>query len=114
MTTLEIPTGKATIVCLDPCGIREQKPGLIPPVYEIPPVKHGDFGILHVEDAFFFVYLAQFRGSIKVTTPALVLAKSICDDFTNAFQHGTSPNAQPGLFFVPGHATKEEIKKNNA
>ncbi len=114
MAPIEIPSGKATIVCLYPFGIREQKPGLIPPVYEIPPVKYGDFAILPITDGCFYVYLDQFRGSMKVTTPALVLAKSICDDFINAFQHGTSPDACPALFFVPGHPSKDEIRKNFA
>lgn len=104
-------TSMATIVSMYPADIMEFKPGLVPNNFRIKGARVDDFEILVVGDARFPVYLDGDRGSIWVTTPALVLAQSIVSDFIKA-QHGFEVDScHPGMFFVPGERTKLEIKQ---
>lgn len=103
----------ATVVSLVPIEIRENKPGLRPPTYLIPPAPRGDFNLLHIADAKYAYYIDVHRGAITLVESAEVVANAVVDDYLRASIFRTD-EAYPGLFWVPGKATKEIIKAMHA
>lgn len=103
-----------TLVSMVPFPIREEKPGLVPSVVHIPAAEKDNFVVVHVKPCFYPMYIDEARGSFNVPVPPDQLAKSIIDDFVNAQlgvdRHPEHP-ASPGMFFVVGKLTKEQIKK---
>ena len=102
--------GVATVVNLMPFTLAESKPGLYPGNYLIPAAPKDDISVYHVEDAHFFVYLDENRGSMKVPVPAERVAQSIVEDFRAAKIFVVPGEAEPGLFFLPGKLSVQDIK----
>jgi hypothetical protein len=98
----------ATVVSILPAKVNEEKPGLYPGTFQIPAAKDGDFNILHVGVSHYIVYLDSSRGSLRVPELGSKIARSIVEDFIKA-QIGVEDGREPGLFWVEGHLTKEEI-----
>lgn len=100
----------ATVVSLVPFPIREPKPGLVPPIFEIAAAKEGDFELLLIQDAHFGVYIDEARGTLRVTSPASTVAESLCNDYIQG-QLMRNEYAYPGIFWVDGKQTKESIRE---
>lgn len=106
---------KATVVSLFPMTIDERKPGIYPGHFTIPPAKEGDFELLHVGNSTYWVNFHDGRPALKVNTPADEIAASITNDFVrNIFGYDFEHEAFPGVFWVEGHPSKEEVKKIHA
>lgn len=104
----------ATVVSLVPVEINEFKPGLIPEYTIIPAAKSGDFEILHVQDAAHILYLDSERGSRFIPEPVSEYARAICEDYiAGQVEVSREDNAFPGLFWVFGKLTKDQIKTNH-
>jgi hypothetical protein len=99
-----------TVVSLFPREINENKSGQTPDRFLIAAAEKDDISILHVEDGYSTIYLDETRGALPVVILAEDVAKSIVNDFVGSFQ-GIGPNTKPGMFYVSGKYTKEEIKK---
>jgi hypothetical protein len=109
----------STLVSVCPFPINETKPGLQPERFQLPAVKNfeTDCVVLHVTNASFFVYIDMDRGSMKVNVPSEELAQSIVRDLITAqiaINLSDDAPATPGLFWVPGKISKEEIVKNHS
>jgi hypothetical protein len=100
--------GQATIVsvCNFPIG-PEFKPGLFPNDYIIPAAEEGGLGIIIISDAFTDIPQLD-RKNIRVTVPAAEVARSLVEDWKSA-QLMIGPGAQPGLFYVDGALSEDEI-----
>lgn len=102
---------KCTIVSFYPRPIVETKPGLNPNTFIIPEsVEEGEFvsvtvGEIPITDR---IYLDKDRGNLVVPVPVTEVARSIVEDFCSA-QPWIGPEAGPGIFWVEGEYTKEEI-----
>jgi hypothetical protein len=102
----------ATIVSLCPFPIDEFKPGIIPSNFHIDPAKEGDIEILNIGTNVTSRMRVPVMGNvIDMTVPAMTLARAIVED-RNTGQLYYSPEAKPGLFFVEGTYSKEEVKKH--
>lgn len=99
----------ATVVSIVPVAIRENKPGLRPPTYEIPAAQKGEFQLLHIADATYAYYIDVHRGAITLAEPCESVARAVVEDYLRASIFRTD-DAFPGLFWVRGKATKEIIK----
>lgn len=99
---------KSTIVSLIPFDIHEQKP-LYPGDFFIPAVKDGDIEVLVIGDSVSFSYIDEHRGTMKIPVPSEEIAKAVVNDYENSQLARTAENG-PGIFFVPGEHTKQEIK----
>jgi hypothetical protein len=91
--------------------IDEDKPGLIPSKYIIPPVADPmkDFNILQIVRAKFPVYLDENRPSLLVPAPSDIVAESICRDFKVGTAHYEPTVSEPGLFWQRGQWSKAEV-----
>lgn len=113
MGKLEIPP--ATIVSLMPVVISESKPGLYPGRFVIPAAKLGPDGqavelaILVIGVSKHYVYLDSDRGSLPQDNFPTKVAKSVVEDFISASQLADT-EAHPGLFYVSGEYSEDEIR----
>jgi hypothetical protein len=98
----------ATVVSLMPKKISEEKPGLFPGTFTLEPAPKGSFSLLHVGVSHYYVYLDSTRGSLRVPELGSQIAKSIVEDYIGA-QIAISDERRPGLFWVRGHASPEDI-----
>lgn len=99
----------ATVVSLMPARICEEKPGLYPGVFIIPPVKDpNDFNILHVGVSHYFVYMDSTRGSLRVPELGSRIARAIVEDYIGA-QIAIRDGHAPGIFYVEGLVEKPDI-----
>lgn len=100
-----------TIVSMVPRVIRQEFPGLIPPLFEMPASDGTTPVTKSVKNAMHFVYLDETRGSLRVQDSSQEVARAICDDFCNS-QLGVSPESEgrPALFWVSGVVLPEEVK----
>lgn len=90
--------------------ISERKPGLINDTYIIPGAPKNDFILYPVNDSYFYVYIDRDRGSLRVPAIASDIAKSIVNDYSNS-QLAAGPEAKPGIFWLEGIVTKEQVLK---
>lgn len=100
-----------TVISIVPRAIRQEFPGLIPPVYEIPASNGTDPVCKIIGPAMHFVYLDDNRGSIKIPDSPQEVARALCEDFCNS-QIGVSPDSpgRPGVFWVNGSCLAEEVR----
>src|SRR6266568_620758 len=108
----------ATVVTLLPKSLLEEKPHLLPGVYNIPAATWGDIEVLHVDEGCQYIPNplideGQPGASIKQIVPPPEIARSLVDDYKSA-HIALGENAAPGLFWVQGKLTKEEVKKFHA
>lgn len=103
-----------TVISILPIGIRENKPGLIPGSYSIPPVKNPakDVNVLVVMRANFPVYIDENRPAIVVPETSDRVANSICRDFSIGIMGYEVGKAEPGLTWIQGNRGPEEIERN--
>jgi len=107
-----------TVVNLLPYDIREEKPHMLPSAFNIPAGKKNPDGsvtpgILHVADGIHYIPNpiiddGKPGSSIKQTTPAREMARSICEDY-NCAHVATDDGAEPGLFWVDGRLEADEV-----
>jgi hypothetical protein len=102
---------EATIVSWVPRRIREFKPGLATEYVEIPAAELNDYVVVVVGDNKSSIYLDSDRGSRPFPVPVEEFAESIVQDFKLAqIERSTESGAEPGIFWVPGRLTKEQVK----
>jgi hypothetical protein len=108
-----------TVVNLLPRELFEDKPHLLPNTFLIPPATFRDgkfeIAVLHVTEAIHYVpnpLIDEGKpgSSFRVVTPPNELARSLVDDYKSG-NICLSPEAEPGLFWVEGLLTAEEIKE---
>lgn len=101
---------EATIVSLMPWRLAENKPLTYPGSYEIEPVPRGEVRLLHIGQAMYRIYLDDERGWLRQYHTAAEMAEIIINDYINS-QLFAAGDLRPGLFWVPGKLTEEQVKK---
>lgn len=100
-----------TVVSMLPMELEETKPHLIPGTFTIPAAPGGfDISVYHVGEAHSFVPDPILDRNLRVGTPPHELARSLVDDYCTAHICLTD-NGGPGLFWVQGKFTADQIKK---
>lgn len=101
----------STVISMIHQTLREEKPGLIPNVFTIPAGSMEKPSIKHIKPAMHYVYLDGDRGSLPIKDTSAEVARSIVEDYVTA-QGYVSEGCYPGIFWIPGHWTIEEIREN--
>lgn len=99
-----------TVVSIVPFAIKEVKPGLSPNIYEIAAATEDEPSILHIGTGSHNVYFDENRGSLNVKDPSAEIARSVVEDFTTS-QLEYGDGVGPGLFWVIGKLSVEQVKK---
>lgn len=103
-----------TVVNLIPIDIDEQRPHMFPSSFMIPGAeKDGEMGLFYVGEGIHYIPDPFEERSFKQVTSPHEMARSLCDDYTSA-HIGISDDAKPGLFWVPGRCTEQEIRTKYA
>lgn len=102
---------ESTVVSMIHQDIREEKVGLVPSVFLIKAGSMENPSITHIKAAHHFVYLDGDRGSLPVRDASYEVARSIVEDYTTS-QMCVSDGCFPGLFWLPGKLSLEEIKRH--
>ena len=104
-----------TVVSLLPYEITETKPHMIPFTFVIAEAdpKVG-FSLTYVEEASHVIPNPfDDKHNYKQHTPPNEVARSLVEDYAGALI-GISSDAKPGMFWVEGRVTAEEVKKTYA
>ena len=97
-----------TVASIIPFDVREEKPGMYPRSYHIAASDGSRPQTIHIDTGHHFVYVDSSRGSLKVPTTSLDIAKSVVNDFIQG-QLRVRPECHPGIFFIPGYVTADDI-----
>jgi len=102
--------GPCTVVSILPRALDENKP-ISRGSFQMPAVTRGDLAVLVIDfDYTRNFYVDHERGNIDLVVPPEEVARSIAEDYVRATIH-TGEGARPGIFYVRGSFTKEEIRK---
>lgn len=103
-----------TVVSFVPIQLHEEKPHLFPAVYVLPAAKKNEFVLLHVGESHHFIPDPfDEKRNYKQVTPPHEMARSICDDYNTA-HIGTDSESGPGLFWVHGRLTIQQVKDKHS
>jgi hypothetical protein len=115
---------QSTVVNTLPFELNEPKPGLIPSIYIIPSAKGIDFSMLHVNDGYHLVLIPLTDSKVppmRVTDTSERIAQSLIDDYVNGClgidytrHEETGAIAIPGMFWVPGAASRSDVVSQHA
>jgi hypothetical protein len=103
----------ATLISMMPCPLVEKKPGLVPDTFFIPAAEKDGFQIILVHDSRFPVYIDHDRGTIWIPAPGETIAESIVRDYNSA-QLNITESSRPGIFWLPGEFSSEQIRERFA
>lgn len=108
---------KSSVISIVPFAIDEEKPGIYPGHFEIPPAKDNIPQILVIGESIHYVETADPDRSIPVVNPSYKVAASIVNDYINS-QLGIPPNKTaicgPGIFWKVGVYDLSRIHKECA
>lgn len=100
---------RSTVISIVPWAISEFKPGLNPSNFFIPASVDGEPQCVLIGDCIHYVYIDHDRGSMRVTDPSYIVARSIVTDYNSA-QMEANVGCHPGLFWRVGEYTPARVK----
>lgn len=100
---------KTTVVSIYPKDITERKHTIQPSVYHIPRGTVKEPGILVVGTASWWKEMEDGQPLLEIPQNSLIVAKSLCEDFCQGMLGCNMADAMPGLFWVEGEHSKEDI-----
>lgn len=107
------PLDKCTVVSIYPKNIVELKPTVQPCFFRIPAGSYEKPGILLVESGSWWREIDAEQPLLEIPIPSIVMADSIIKDWANGLLACDMGSAMPGLFYIQGAKTVEEIKKDH-
>jgi hypothetical protein len=114
-STVKAPTNpldKATIVSIYPKVIDERKWTLDPGHWVIQPGTKEKPSVLVVGPSSWWREIDEDQPLLEIPVSSILIAESIVRDYCNGILGANIGASQPGLFFIPGEHTAENILKN--
>lgn len=105
------PLDKCTVVSIYPKDIREHKVTIQPGYFHIPSGSVDKPSTLIVGPSSWWRDVDEFQPLLEITHSSIQVAHALINDYTLGML-GVKDNAKPGLFFVPGAFTTNEILKD--
>jgi len=110
----EFAGDKCTIVSIVPFPVEmEEKPGVYPGRFSIPAAKNGVPQVLVVGKSTAPVPMPGDRPPLIMDIASAEIARSIVEDYLSS-QLVATPDAHPGLAWLPGELTVEEVLVRHA
>ncbi len=106
------PLDKSTVVSLYPKTIHEFKRTIQPGEFFIEPGSVDKPSTLVVGPSSWWREIDDEQPLIEIPVSSVQIAKSVVDDYCNGLLACNMDDTMPGLFFVPGEFTSEQIKKD--
>lgn len=105
------PLDKCTVVSIYPRDIKEHKVSIQPGYFFIPKGTIEKPSVLVMGPSSWWREIDEFQPLFEVTHSSIQMANALINDYTLGML-GVKDNAKPGLFFVQGAHTSNEILKN--
>jgi len=101
-----------SVVNYTPFQFREDKPGLIPGQFMIPPARDNEKipGVIHIVNAKSRLHIPLQERPFYLTEDAETLAKALVGDLLDGMIEREQNIAEPAIFYVSGHHAPMEIK----
>lgn len=106
------PMDKATIVSIYPKPIDDEKVTIQPSKFHLPAGKYNDPSITIVGTSSWWRDIDVEQPLLEIPVSAVQIAQSIIVDYCNGFLGCEIGVQGPGLFFMPGEFTKEQVLKD--
>lgn len=103
------PLDKATIVSIYPQEVLEIKPTIQPGYFHIPAGSFKNPSLLSVGTSSWFSEGDEAAPILQVPVFAIHVAKSVIVDYCSSLL-AYAPDQMPGIFFIPGDVSVEEVK----
>lgn len=110
--TVRNPLDKATIVSIYPKEIDEKKETLFPGRWKIPAGRFSNPSVTIVGTSSWWRDIDLEQPLLEIPVSAVQIAQSIIVDYCNGFLGCNMADLMPGLFFIPGEFTLEQVKKD--
>ena len=104
------PMDKSTIVSILPKLISERKVTMQPGIFEIQPGTFDKPAILVVGTSNWWKEVGEHEPLLEISVGSVTVANSVVQDYCNGLFGCNMGDKMPGLFWVPGKFTIEQIK----
>lgn len=106
------PLDKATIFSIFPREINERKPTIQPGFFHIDKGSIENPSRLIIGPSSWWKEIDDQQPLLEIPTSAVVIAKSVIDDFCNGILGCNMADKMPGFIYIPGEITVEKLKKD--
>lgn len=107
------PLDKSTIVSIFPKFISERKWTIQPGIFEIQAGSYEKPAILVVGPSSWWKEIDENQPLLEIPHSSIVVADSVVKDYCNGLIACDMANNMPGLFYIPGELTLDQIKKDH-
>jgi len=107
------PLDKSTLVSIYPLLISQKNVTITPGVFEIPPGSLEKPSLLVVGSSSWFREVDENQPLLEIPVSSIVVAESVVRDYTIGMLEVDMETRKPGLFFVPGAKSVQEIKRDH-
>jgi hypothetical protein len=107
------PIDKSTVVSIYPKEIVETKPTIQPGKFRIAPGSYDNPSVLVVGMSSWWREVGEEEPLLEIPISSITVADSIVKDWANGIIGANGDDAVPGIFFIPGEFTAEEIKSKH-
>lgn len=106
------PLDKATIVSIYPKDIDEKKETLFPSRWQIGAGRYDKPSVTVIGTSSWWRDIDIEQPLLQIPVSSVQIAQSLIVDYCNGFLACNMADLMPGLFFIPGEFTVEQIKKD--
>jgi hypothetical protein len=106
------PLDKATVISIYPMEVKETKITVQPGVFTIPPGSYENPSILVVGPSSWWREIDPEQPLLEIPVASILMADSIVRDYCNGILGCNMGSSMPGLFYVPGTVTVDQVKKD--
>lgn len=105
------PMDKSTVVSIYPRELNEKKPTIQPGVFHLPAGSWEKPAILVVGPSSWWKEIDEEQPLLEIPCSSIQVADSIVKDYCNGLFACNMGRSMPGIFWVPGEFTVNEIRK---
>lgn len=107
------PMDKSTVVSIYPHEINEKKPTIQPGEFHLDPGSFDKPAILIVGPSSWWREVDENQPLLEIPNSSIQVADSIVRDYCNGLYLCDMDALMPGIFWLPGSLTVDEVKKNH-
>jgi len=104
------PLDMSTVFSILPIDIREEKVTISPSVFRVPKGTPDQPSLLHVEPASWWRELDHDQPLLEIPVSSIQVANAIVQDYCVGMLGVNGEQSKPGLFFLPGKLSVEDLK----
>jgi hypothetical protein len=104
---------RSSVVSIYPKAISERKPTIEPGIFNIPAGSMKNPQILIVGSSSWWREIDETMPYLEIVNNSIQVARSVVVDYCSGVLASDMVNAMPGLFFIKGVVTLEELKKSH-